>query len=94
MTGKVNLYDIRYEKSLLELSHRYKTSINSIEFHEKSRNIMSSSSKQIRLNNKDSGALFTSIEPKSKINGSTLVPESGMILVAQDSPKMGIYFLP
>lgn len=55
---------------------------------------MSSSEKQIRFNNKDSGELFTCIEPKSKINSSSLVKNSGMVFVAQDCPKIGVYFLP
>lgn len=40
------------------------------------------------------GKIFTTIEPKSEINMFNLVPDSGMILMAQENPRLGVYFIP
>lgn len=92
--GLVRLYDVRHEKHILELQHHYKIPINSIQFHEKSRNILSSSKKILKINNKDTGKIFTNIEPKNHINMFEVCKNSGLILVAADCPRMGIYFIP
>lgn len=44
--------------------------------------------------NKDSGKIFTSLEPEHDLNDVCLYPSSGMILTANESPKMGIYYIP
>lgn len=92
--GLVRLYDVRHEKPVLEIQHHYKMPINQIQFHEKSRNILSSSKKILKINNRDTGKIFTNIEPKSHINMFELCKNSGLILVAADCPRMGIYFVP
>ena len=84
----------RYEKHILEIKHHYKLPINTIKFHEKTRMVLTSSKKIIKINNKDSGSVFTNIEPKSEINRFELVPNSGMILTASDEPRIGIFFVP
>jgi ribosome biogenesis protein ENP2 len=38
--------------------------------------------------------LFTSIEPQSEINSFSNVQDSGVYLVAQEHPRIGIYFIP
>lgn len=79
---------------VLEIKHHYKLPINSIKFHEKSRTVLSSNERILKINNKETGKVFTSIEPNSSINQFTLVPESGLILVASDEPRIGTYFVP
>ncbi|KAL4470292.1 hypothetical protein ABPG74_011903 [Tetrahymena malaccensis] len=92
--GLVRLYDIRYDAPLIEIKHHYKMPINTIKFHEKTRNVLSSNERVIKVNNKDNGKVYTSIEPNSGINRFTIVPNSGLILVAQEEPRIGTYFLP
>lgn len=90
----VRIYDIRYDSHILEVKHHYKSPINTIEFHEPTKNILSSSSKILKINSKIDGKIFTNIEPKHQINMFNLVPDSGMILMAEENPRIGVYFIP
>nr|XP_058934358.1 nucleolar protein 10 isoform X2 [Kogia breviceps] len=40
------------------------------------------------------GKIFTSLEPEHDINDACLYPGSGMLLTANETPKMGIYYIP
>uniref|UniRef100_F7G6T0 Nucleolar protein 10 n=1 Tax=Monodelphis domestica TaxID=13616 RepID=F7G6T0_MONDO len=40
------------------------------------------------------GKIFTSLEPEHDINDVCLYPDSGMLLTANENPKMGIYYIP
>lgn len=40
------------------------------------------------------GKPFVSIEPEADINDVCVVPNSGLILMANEAPKMSIYFTP
>uniref|UniRef100_A0A667GAJ5 Nucleolar protein 10 n=1 Tax=Lynx canadensis TaxID=61383 RepID=A0A667GAJ5_LYNCA len=40
------------------------------------------------------GKIFTSLEPEHDINDVCLYPNSGMLLTANETPKMGIYYIP
>lgn len=42
--------------------------INSLIFHEKTKNLISADKKIIKIYNKDNGKTFTNIEPKNAIN--------------------------
>lgn len=79
---------------VIEIKHHYKLPINTIKFHEKTRSVLSSNERIIKINNKDNGKVFTSVEPQSGINRFTLVPDSGLILVASEEPRIGTYFIP
>ncbi len=61
--------------------------------------LLSSTRKAIKINkiggeDGSKGKLFTSVEPKSEINGFQLVKDSGLILIASDEPRIGTYFIP
>lgn len=92
--GSVTLFDFRYDKPLLSIQHQYKEPINSIVFHNKSKNILSSSKKILKINNVETGKIFTNIEPKEEINSFELVKDSGLILVANEAVRIGMYFIP
>ncbi len=40
------------------------------------------------------GKPFTSIEPGTNLNNLCLVPNSGMIFMANEAPKILVYFIP
>uniref|UniRef100_A0A2K6RFV9 Nucleolar protein 10 n=1 Tax=Rhinopithecus roxellana TaxID=61622 RepID=A0A2K6RFV9_RHIRO len=40
------------------------------------------------------GKIFTSLEPEHDLNDVCLYPNSGMLLTASETPKMGIYYIP
>ena len=47
-----------------------------------------------RIYDKHSGNLFTTIESKNKLNGVSLYGNSGLLLVPQESKRIGTYFIP
>lgn len=53
----------RYENHILEVKHQYKSPINTVEFHEPSKNILSSSKKALKINSSIDAKHFTTIEP-------------------------------
>ena len=48
----------------------------------------------IKIHDKNTGKLFTNIEPKAKINDIELVGNSGVILVANEDVRIGTYYIP
>jgi ribosome biogenesis protein ENP2 len=92
--GTVSIFDLRYPKVINSIKHQYYEAINGIKYHSKSRNILTSTKKLVKINNLDTGKLFTNIEPKEEINGLELVKDSGLIFIANESIRIGTYFIP
>lgn len=93
-SGLVSIFDLRYEKSIINLQHQYQEPIKSITFHDSSRNILSCDKKILKIFNQDTGKIFTNIEPKEEINSFELVKSSGLIFIAGEGTRIGTYFLP
>ncbi|EPY75600.1 nucleolar protein 10 isoform 1 [Camelus ferus] len=93
-TGQVLLYDLRSDKPLLVKDHQYGLPIKSIHFQDSLDLILSADSRIVKMWNKNSGKIFTSLEPEHDINDVCLYPNSGMLLTANETPKMGIYYIP
>ncbi|MBZ3885279.1 Nucleolar protein 10, partial [Sciurus carolinensis] len=93
-TGQVLLYDLRSDKPLLVKDHQYGLPIKSVHFQESLDLILSSDSRIIKMWNKNSGKIFTSLEPEHDLNDVCLYPNSGMLFTANETPKMGIYYIP
>jgi len=93
-TGHVLLYDLRSTKPLLLKDHQYGLPINSIAFHDKLDVILSSDSKILKIWDRETGKPFTSIEPSTDINDLCLYPDSGLVFMATESPKMLVYYIP
>uniref|UniRef100_A0A452RC60 Nucleolar protein 10 n=1 Tax=Ursus americanus TaxID=9643 RepID=A0A452RC60_URSAM len=93
-TGQVLLYDLRSDKPLLVKDHQYGLPIKSVHFQDSLDLILSADSRIIKMWNKNSGKIFTSLEPEHDINDVCLYPNSGMLLTANETPKMGIYYIP
>ncbi|XP_044519572.1 nucleolar protein 10 isoform X2 [Gracilinanus agilis] len=93
-TGQVLLYDLRSSNPLLVKDHQYGLAIKSIQFQNSLDLILSADSRIIKMWNKDTGKIFTSLEPEHDINDVCLYPDSGMLLTANETPKMGIYYIP
>lgn len=70
---------MRYPLPLLTLNHHYRQPIHTIAFHNASRKIISADKKIIKIYDKDTGKLFTNIEPKTGINGVELCGDTGLI---------------
>ncbi|XP_043366180.1 nucleolar protein 10 isoform X2 [Dermochelys coriacea] len=93
-TGQVLLYDLRSSNPLLVKDHQYGLPIKSIQFQDPLDLIISADSRIIKMWNKDTGKIFTSMEPEHDINDVCLYPNSGMLLTANEDPKMNIYYIP
>ncbi|KAK7807067.1 hypothetical protein U0070_011429, partial [Myodes glareolus] len=93
-TGQVLLYDLRSDKPLLVKDHQYGLPIKSVHFQDSLDLVLSADSRIVKMWNKNSGKIFTSLEPEHDLNDVCLYPNSGMLLTANESPKMGIYYIP
>ncbi|KYQ46949.1 Nucleolar protein 10 [Trachymyrmex zeteki] len=93
-TGHVLIYDIRSNKPLLVKDHMYGLPIKCIDFHQKMDLVYSMDSSIIKIWKKDSGKLYTSIEAQHNFNDLSVMPDSGMLLTANESAKMQVYYIP
>ncbi|XP_053565657.1 nucleolar protein 10 [Bombina bombina] len=93
-TGQVLLYDLRSSRPLIVKDHQYGLPIKSIQFHSPLELIISADSRIIKMWNKDTGKIFTSIEPETDVNDVCIYPNSGMLFTANEAPKMNVYYIP
>lgn len=93
-SGHALLYDLRMNIPLLEKDHQFDTPITDIHFHDSSRTIISSCKKIIRVWDKDTAKPFCNIEPSFDINTTLVIPDTGMIMVGGENPRMNIYYVP
>ena len=88
------LYDIRSNKPYTVKDHRYELPIKEIEWHQESDLVLSIDKRVCKIWDRNSGKPFTSIEPGTGLNGLCLVPNSGMIFMANEAQKMLVYYIP
>ncbi|CAK9816022.1 Nucleolar protein 10 [Anthophora plagiata] len=93
-TGQVLLYDIRSSKPFLIKDHMYGLPIKNIEFHEKMDMVYSMDSSIVKIWERDSGKLYTSIEAQNDYNDMCIIPNTGMLLMANENTKMQTYYIP
>ncbi|CAB4019938.1 Nucleolar 10, partial [Paramuricea clavata] len=93
-TGHVLLYDIRSDKPVLVKDHQYGLPINSLAFQNDVNMVLSTDSKILKIWHRDSGKPFTAVEPGTSINNLCAYPNSGLIFMATEAPKMLIYYIP
>jgi len=93
-TGQVALFDLRMSSPLKVKDHQYGEPIKSIHFHDKTRNVISTDTRICKAWDWDSGKVYTSIEPKATINSMEIVPDTGMMVMAVEEPRMQVYYVP
>lgn len=93
-SGHALLYDLRMNVPVVEKDHQFDTPITDIHFHDSSRSIISSCRKIIRVWDKDTAKTFCNVEPSFDINTTHVVPNTGMIMVGGENPRMNIYYIP
>ncbi|XP_011306076.1 nucleolar protein 10 isoform X2 [Fopius arisanus] len=93
-TGQILLYDIRSNRPFLVKDHMYGLPIRNIEFHEKMDLVYSMDSSIVKIWEKQTGKIYTSIEAQNDLNDLTTVPGTGMLFLANESPKMQTYYIP
>ncbi|KAK4324156.1 hypothetical protein Pmani_005159 [Petrolisthes manimaculis] len=92
-TGQILLYDIRSDKPLLVKDHNDGYAIKDLEFHS-SGYALSMSTKVVKIWDRNTGEPHTSIESGVDYNDLCVVPDSGMLFLATEDPKLQTYFLP
>lgn len=93
-TGHILLYDIRSNRPLLVKDHRFELPIKDIKWHMESDMIVSIDKRVCKIWDRHTGKPFTSIEPDTGLNNICLVPNSGMMFLANEAPKILVYYIP
>ncbi|XP_029159184.1 nucleolar protein 10 [Nylanderia fulva] len=93
-TGQILLFDIRSSKPFLIKDHMYDLPIKSIEFHQKMDLVYSMDSSIVKIWEKDTGKNYTSIEAQYDFNDLCVIPNTGMLLMANETKKMQVYYIP
>uniref|UniRef100_A0A146LVV4 Nucleolar protein 10 n=2 Tax=Lygus hesperus TaxID=30085 RepID=A0A146LVV4_LYGHE len=93
-TGQILLYDLRSDKPFLVKDHMYGYAIRDLTFQENY--VLSLDSAILKIWDKDTGKIFTSIEAgqDTMFNSLCHVPNSGLIFMANESPKIQAYYIP
>lgn len=93
-TGHILLYDIRANKPFYVKDHMYGFPIKNIEFENSQDLVLSMDRKVLKIWEKNNGKIFTSIQAKSDFNDLCFVKNTGMIFIANESPKIMSYYIP
>ncbi|KAF1745249.1 hypothetical protein MXB_4160 [Myxobolus squamalis] len=91
------IYDVRSSSPLVYKDHMYGEAVKKISFINTLNGgdyIMSSDSHSLKIYDRHTLKMFTSIEPIDPINDFCVYPNSGLIFFANESPNSGIYFVP
>ncbi|KAM3144726.1 hypothetical protein pb186bvf_003035 [Paramecium bursaria] len=92
--GQIKIFDLRKSQPVKQFQHQYRLPIKKIQYSAKHNILVSADSKIMKFFNLNTGSIFTNIEPQCDINNFTWISDSGLFLVAQEQPRMGIYFVP
>ena len=92
--GFVSLFDLRSTAPLITKDHRYGLPIRRVRFHDGLSKVLSMDPKGIKIWDASSGESFTSIESKTDLNDFDVFPRSGLILSANEQPRLQVHYLP
>ena len=95
-SGQVLVYDIRSSKPLVVKDHGFGYPVKAIEFHRSSDEdfVLSIDSRLLKIWRKNDGKSLTSLEPGTNLNDLCVWPDSGLLFMATESPKMLSYYIP
>ncbi|XP_014206073.1 nucleolar protein 10 [Copidosoma floridanum] len=96
-TGQVLLYDIRSNSPFTVKDHNKNLPIRNIEFHKSMDLVYSMDSENVKIWEKDTGKIYTFIEAaeaQSAFNDLCIVPNTGLMFIANESPKIQSYYIP
>uniref|UniRef100_A0A6U6ICA2 Uncharacterized protein n=1 Tax=Zooxanthella nutricula TaxID=1333877 RepID=A0A6U6ICA2_9DINO len=97
--GVVRVYDIRSSKPLCERDHMNGFAIRSVSFHTRgpdSKDLLvgSADQKSVKIWEAGSAKIAASVESPHTINQLVFFPKSGMFFTANDTQRIGVYFVP
>uniref|UniRef100_A0A914I4F8 Nucleolar protein 10 n=1 Tax=Globodera rostochiensis TaxID=31243 RepID=A0A914I4F8_GLORO len=92
--GYVLLYDLRSSRPYLSKNHNFGLPITRLEFAKEQELVLSMDGRALKAWNEHNGQPFTSIEPGTDLRDFSRYPNSGIIMFANDDPKIQQYFVP
>uniref|UniRef100_A0A7I4YPP1 NUC153 domain-containing protein n=2 Tax=Haemonchus contortus TaxID=6289 RepID=A0A7I4YPP1_HAECO len=95
-TGQVMLYDIRSRKPLIVKDHMNDFTIKKIDFapRETDSLVLSMDGRVLKMWNEMDGKPFAAIETEHALNDFCRYPDSGLIFMANEAPRMLQFFIP
>jgi len=94
-SGHIISYDMRSTEPLLVKDHMYGLPIKDIIYQPQHNLVLSCDQHIVKIWNEQTGKAVTSIEPENtKLNNLVMFPNSGMIFLANEAPKILVYYLP
>jgi len=95
-TGQVLLYDLRANKPIRTKDHMYGLPIKKLEFHNQHGNdlVLSMDAQTVKIWERETGKPYTSIEATADLNDLCLYPNSGLVFLANEQPKMQVFYVP
>ncbi|XP_011502950.1 PREDICTED: nucleolar protein 10 [Ceratosolen solmsi marchali] len=94
ITGQVLMYDIRSNNPFMIKDHMYNLPIKNIEFHKSMDLVYSMDSSVVKIWEKQTGKIYTSIEAQSDFNDLCIIPNTGMMFMANENTKIQSYYIP
>ncbi|KAL2150708.1 hypothetical protein VTH82DRAFT_7271 [Thermothelomyces myriococcoides] len=96
-TGQIRIFDLRNPRPLLKKDQGMGLPIKNL-IHLKTpteeRKLLSADKRIIKIWDEQTGDLWTSVEPMVDLNFVTHVPDSGMLLTANEGKQMHCFFIP
>ena len=92
-SGHCLLFDLRSNKPLQVMDHKYGLPIISLNFAAE-RNIVSADPKLVKAWGRDTGKVLTNIEPPADINNLCLWPGTGLMFMAAETHKIQTFYVP
>ncbi|XP_044749537.1 nucleolar protein 10-like [Coccinella septempunctata] len=92
--GMVLLYDIRSSEPYMVKDHMERLPIKDIEFNKKENIVFSMNKSILKMWDKNSGKPYANIETSSELNNLCVVPDTGLLFIANEKPKILTYYLP
>ncbi len=96
-TGLVRLYDMRQPAPLVQKDQGFGYAIKKLlplTTASGEKKILSADQRIIRIFDQDTGEPLVAIEPEVELNDVAIVPDSGMILSANEGPAQHAWFIP
>lgn len=98
-TGLSRVYDVRSNKPITQRDMMNGYGVRSVKFHNApgdGRRLLvgSCDSKSVKVWDASTAALHVALEHPATINQMELCPNSGLLFLANDQPRMGTYFIP
>ncbi|KAL3281005.1 hypothetical protein HHI36_004229 [Cryptolaemus montrouzieri] len=93
-TGQILLYDIRSNKPYYIKDHMEEYPIKDIDFNSRQNLVYSMDKSIVKIWDKNTGKQYTSIEASTEFNNLCVVPETGLMFIANENTKIQTYYIP